>query len=262
MQGRIFFEGSPWPEGHAVAEVEFSANLSEKGVSLNLHLGTEDYFLARDIKTEDEDGVPLPEYGDLPAWEHPSVWYNYHACKISNTFWSSGPSPIMLSKPGERFSIKDLSGRVFKIDPVPKLEDGRADPEFHWEHDDLHFHTYLLGHDAVADHEISFKQIKDGLFDIDWSGRVAMAYVGDYDFRYKFRAQLKDVPFLGFACARMEGENVSDHIYPDPEMRRKTQTQWAEKWLADVDTLNYIERAEQFECDLFSPSDKWVKFWV
>jgi len=262
MHGRIFFEGNPWPEGHPIKECQFSASLSDAGVSLNLHLVTEDYYSEREIIEYDENDNLLPEFEDLSAWQSPGCWYNYHACTISNTFWGSASQTTLVSKPGQRFSISDLSGRQLSINPVPTLTNGHADPTFTWEHDELNFHTYLLGHDAVADHNLTFTQTESGLFNIHWTGRIALAYVGETEFKYRFHADLKDVPFLGYACPRLVGESVSDHIYPPLDERRKVHRGLANTWLANVESLYYLEREERFEKEVFSHQNKRMKFWV
>ena len=69
------------------------------------------------------------------------------------------------------------------------------DPENIKEWDDLAFHIYLLGHDAVAKHKIKFVRAADSLFEIQWSGKIAQAYVGDYEFKHDFNAVLKNVQF-------------------------------------------------------------------
>ena len=61
-------------------------------------------------------------------------------------------------------------------------------------YEDRAFHIYLLGHDAVADHRIAFTRVPGTqLFDLDWRGKIALAYVGDYEPEHCFRAEIRGV---------------------------------------------------------------------
>jgi hypothetical protein len=85
-----------------------------------------------------------------------------------------------------KFSLDRLSGREFLVDTLP------------FENDDLDgaraFHIYLLGHDEVADHRIRFKRDKKtGLFDIEWEGKIALAYMGEHEFKHSFEAKIYSV---------------------------------------------------------------------
>lgn len=86
-----------------------------------------------------------------------------------------------IARPVRRFSPDFLDGYEAVLDPLPdaadKAWDGRA------------FHIYLLGHDAVAGHRIKFlRRGNTDRFDIAWTGKIALAYIGDYDYRYDFEA--------------------------------------------------------------------------
>ena len=57
-----------------------------------------------------------------------------------------------------------------------------------------------LGHDGIAGHEIRIARSQmAGRFDVRWNGRVALAYAGDSALKHRFEAQLRGVPFGGFA---------------------------------------------------------------
>ncbi len=67
-------------------------------------------------------------------------------------------------------------------------------------HEERAFHIYLLGHDAVADHRITFTRVPGTqLFDIAWQGKIALAYVGNYAPEHPFRAEIHGVqlPSIG-----------------------------------------------------------------
>ena len=51
----------------------------------------------------------------------------------------------------------------------------------------------------MADHKLVFSKSSNdnACFNIDWAGAVALYYAGYNSFDYRFRAELKDIPFLG-----------------------------------------------------------------
>jgi hypothetical protein len=177
---RIWFAGNPWPEGHPIKEFAWTAEVRNGVVWLLLHLETADYSSERVIE-ESEDNATDHDSN----WEAPIVWNNYHRCTISSTQWPPyrGGFPIC---PVEQFSPDLLDCYEAVVDSLP----GAADKEW----DGRAFHIYLLGHDAVAGHRIKFQRSGDAdRFDIAWTGKIALAYIGDYDFRHDFKAQIFDV---------------------------------------------------------------------
>jgi len=88
------------------------------------------------------------------------------------------------------FSADWLDGRTFEIDTIAN---GTLDGV---ELDDLAFHIYLLGHDSVANHRITFQRIAGSdCFDIVWTGDIALTYAGDDDLDHRFEARIANVPF-------------------------------------------------------------------
>lgn len=184
MRGRIRFPGNPWPDGHPVAAFTLSAALDPRhGVGLLLHLESADY---------DAEGPGRHDEGEA-SWTSPGAWENYGSATLSNTHWGYlNDQLVRLDAPGRPFTLEDLAGRIFALDPVETLA-----PD--WSPGDQPFQIYLLGHDAVAEHRIAITAGSGpGLFDIAWSGRIALFYVGDEDFRHGFEAEIRDVPFAGF----------------------------------------------------------------
>ncbi len=174
-ENRIFFEGNPWPEGHPIKSFVWTA--AQRGANLwfNFHLETEVYYAERAI--DDEDA----EYSS--DWESPTVWENYHSCTMSSTQWHSGGFAVCRAAD---FSPEHLDGVLVQVDPLP-LDLSAA-------YEERAFHIYLLGHDAVADHRITFTRVPGTqLFDIAWQGKIAMAYVGDYEPEHRFRAEIRGV---------------------------------------------------------------------
>jgi hypothetical protein len=176
-RGRIVFEGNPWPEGHAVEAFEWSARFEDGEVWFDLHLASAAYYAEREIE-EDEDE---PEDD---SWKSPSVWGNYHRCTLSSTFW--GEHGGFRAGPLAQLSAAALDGAEFVVDPVGEEID---------DVDELAFGLYLLGHDSAVEHRIRFLRRGDSeRFDILWSGRIALTYVGRYRPDYRFQARIEDVP--------------------------------------------------------------------
>jgi hypothetical protein len=177
--GRIRFVGNPWPEGHPIKAFHWGARLVDGDVWFDLHLESDDYYAEREI-----DDDPSVEY--LSDWVAPSVWYNFHSCTISSTKWHYGGFRVC---PIGDLSIDALRDLRFHVDPLPcDLTD----------HDARAFHVYLLGHDTVVDHRIEFSRgIDPDCCDIRWKGKIALTYVGQYEARHSFEAEIHGVPIPG-----------------------------------------------------------------
>ena len=135
-QNRIYFKGNPWPEGHPIKRFELSSRIEDDGyVWIDITLESENYYSERDIDDDEDDDYESD-------WSAPIVWGNYHRCTISSTKW--GNSGVKLCKVDE-YCLSYLDGLELSVDPKPEEVDD-------WE--ELAFHIYLLGHDAVAKHKI------------------------------------------------------------------------------------------------------------
>lgn len=232
MRGRIRFPGAPWPDGHALAAFSLSAALDARhGVGLLLHLETEAY----DAEGPGQDG------GDGSDWTSPAVWENFGACTLSNTEWGYlNPQLVRLDQPPfRRFDPQGLAGRSFTLDPVADLP-----PD--WSPGDQPFQIYLLGHDAVAEHHIAFSAgATPGLFDIGWSGRIALFYVGEEDFDRRFEAEIRDVPFAGF-------EIDTDPDIAAPRREAAAQTLLT-RFVARPESWRFVAGTGQGDKDRFVP---------
>lgn len=157
MNGRITFVGNPWPEGHA-ATLGLTLE-SGDSPTLRVHLKSADYYAERDLDDVEVDS----------DWEAPGVWGNYHAATLSGRI----PCPADVTR------LADLDGHELRVDHDVV---GRTD----WDWDDLAFdHCYILGHDAVAGHTLRFR-LEDGALQVHWTGKIAQAYVGKYEFDHEF----------------------------------------------------------------------------
>ena len=176
MNGRIFFTGNPWPEGHVIDEFRWSAARRGANIWFDLHLVTANYYAERDIE-EDED----TDYET--DWMSPGVWGNYGRCTISSSKWHRGG---FLACPASEYEARRIDGLRLAVDPSPI--------DLRESYETRAFHIYLLGHDSVADHELRFSRAQGSdLFNIDWRGRIALTYAGGYELEHDFRAAIAGV---------------------------------------------------------------------
>lgn len=233
MRGRIRFPGNPWPDGHPVAAFTLSAALDPRhGVGLLLHLESADY---------DAEG-PGQESEDEADWTAADVWTNYCSAILSNTYWGYLNAHLVRldQPPFRRFDPSALTGQIFAFDPVDALP-------MDWSPADQPFQIYLMGHDAVAEHRIAFSRgSAPGLFNIAWSGRIALAYVGDNVFRHRFEAQISDVPFAGL-------ELDTDPTVPAPRREAAAQA-LLKKFVADPRAWRFVAGSSQADKDRFIPA--------
>jgi hypothetical protein len=227
MRGHIWFERNPWPGGHAINEFAFQILLDESGPRLLLDLQSEDYNAHDNPDADEETGK-----GD---WQSKGVWGNYHACSLSNVKWgiTPGTAPLLTAPVDAR-----PANIAVRADPV--AADGTS-PLCHDEHA---FHIYLLGHDSVHDHDIRITRAVNGLYEIAWSGLIALSYVGDYVFRHRFRAALHDVPFGGFRIENRNPAAGAHFVYPKPlpptpEAREARARSLAVRFVRDADALSF-----------------------
>lgn len=173
MDGRIWFPGNPWPNGHRIAEFEWTGRTdNEDRTWFDLSLVTADY---------DEEGYPPePDEYEVADFASPIVWSNYHRCTLSSTAWEDATG-ILAAGPGKPVRLDQPL--TLTADPLPP-----ADPD-----SDPAFHVYLLGHDSTADHRVRFRPVDAGGFDIVWDGRLALTYAGQDEFRYTFHAEISGV---------------------------------------------------------------------
>lgn len=180
MKNRIFFADNPWPNGHSIKELVWTARITpETGLWFDLHLVSDDYY-AEDTDSEEDDDEESES-----DWAAKIVWSNYHSCILSSTYW--GHSGFRVATEKDPIDFAHLATRLFKIDPLPPADDPfeRA------------FGIYLLGHDGTADHEIRFVPLENGLYELNWHGKIAMEYVGSDTFDHTFKANYNQLAFSG-----------------------------------------------------------------
>ncbi|RKS09104.1 hypothetical protein DFP74_4833 [Nocardiopsis sp. Huas11] len=195
---RIWFLGNPWPDGHRIRAFTWGGQLDpEAGLRFAFELTSEDYDAddAPEHQTEDEDDDDGPEdFASRP------VWQNYHRCRITP---SRG---FVVGTPDEPLDFGRIAGRTFRVD---RLEDVAA-----LEDDDAAFHVYLLGHDSVADHRVRFAAGGSPLtFALAWDGRIALTYIGEEEFRHRFRVRVGQAVFQGFHVPDEIDDEAADRLF-------------------------------------------------
>lgn len=181
---RIYFLENPYPNGHALEEFEWSCRIEEdETIWFDLHLKTKNYYAEDDTNLNDEEDEDAES-----DWESKGVWENFHRCTMSSIFW--GDNGIKINTSSEKVVFNDLIKNDLLADTFPLDDD--------YDYDDVAFGIYLLGHDSCANHRIQITPTTPNRFDIDWSGKIALTYVGDDEFRYDFKLHLQNVEFDGF----------------------------------------------------------------
>lgn len=178
QSGRIFFKGNPWPEGHPIKTFKWTALAKGWNVYFSFHLETEHYESEREYDIDNDD----TEYET--DWEAPIAWSAYHHCILSSDDYHNGEFKVCRRS---KFRPEYFDGFTIKLDEDP------GDIGFL---EDRHFHIYLQGHDATAFQNITFRRVAGtNLFNIAWTGRIALAYVGEEEYKYEFEARINGVPF-------------------------------------------------------------------
>ena len=269
-KGRIWFEGNPWPNGHAIKSADLFITLSEGGENswppetgayLGLKIKTDDYYaemLEEERNRAYEAETKASDNNEhIADWTSFIVWQNYGACRIES-------SNAQIGTHTAPFDLINLKQAHLSFDTGMTAV---ADQE----NDMNAFTCYILGHDSVANHELSFTNTHENPnhFDIDWSGSVALSYLGDNDFSHRFRAKLTQVPFLGVKGPRyQELREVKSSLFGlfktrdyydlrqdrEPLLREKALRQLASSCLKlDHKTLAF--QAKQ-RCDWLVPKER------
>jgi len=178
---RIYFKGNPYPKGHKIKEFIWDGRLKKnKGLIFDFHLVTDYYYEEDDPEDEEEE--------DKASWVSKIVWSNYHQCTMSSTYWDG--NGILIGSKNNKFEFQTLLGHKLIVDSIHNGQD--------YDHEELAFNIYLLGHDDCANHKISFtKQHDKSTFDIEWEGKIALSYSGDYEFKHSFKSKINNAKFGG-----------------------------------------------------------------
>lgn len=200
MKDRIIFHGNPWPDGHRITDFVWSGRLEpDSGIWFDFHLETEEYD-AKEPKQEEREKIDERDW-KLQDWKSVYTWGNHHLCTLSSTFWEEGKGFLVGTKEN-KLDIHKLSGREFIVDPLETYNS--------W---DSAFQIYLLGHDSIADHQISFdRQVSPDTFSIKWKGKIAMSYLYDDQFDFSFEANISKATLDGIYLPIEISIEEADHL--------------------------------------------------
>lgn len=212
-EGRIWFEGNPWPQGHRLvscelvgvahplrgADVELPAGVvAGPALSLAIELASAPY-------DEGDDPAERDAIGD-DDWTFKIVWNNYGAATIAES--ASSQTPGFAVSDGRTPFIWDAPSHRFLVDRLPLTLPGFSD-----------FFTvqalgcYVLGHDAVADHDIHLhSRSPDGGYVLDWTGRLARAYAGIETFDHRFRVHATGVKLREISLWYFDVERAKEYL--------------------------------------------------
>ena len=229
VTGSILFHDNPWPAGHRITELQWGGAIHpERGLALSFELQSANYYEG------EEDKFPFEGDDDVDAdfWHAKSAWANYHSCKIGSSLTSSKPG--MLVSDGTTPFVFDAAVYEFRADPMPV----KADEIF----ETGAFSIYLLGHDAVADHQIDLRRTDGaGHYELNWAGQIALAYSGHDDFQYRFTAKAEGVRFDAISLWYFNPQIAKEYldIDIDPDM---TPAEYIAPYVHDPENFEFETR--------------------
>jgi hypothetical protein len=207
--GRIWFPGNPWPNGHRIKSFRFGATITPDRGAWDAALVGKRPAMALDFElvtaAYDEEDTSDRDGSGATDWESKIVWNNYGSCRISSSATSDYPG--ILVSDGKTPFVFDLDEYSFTADPLP-IEDIGDHPT------KAAFGIYMLGHDSVADHRIHLHSRRpDGSYTVNWTGRVAMTYTGQDDtFEHAFRAHVEGVRFDAISMFYYDPAFAKEHF--------------------------------------------------
>lgn len=141
---------------------------------------SENYVAADPVNDDDSDSEHSGAKGD-PGWTSAGVWCNYNGCDLS---CDNGTGFRLCTE--EQINPDFLDGLEIEVDMQRDLDDpGAAEPAFT---------IHLLGRDSVRFHRVKFERLPGSdKFKILWSGKIALSYRSDSDFKFDFKALVENV---------------------------------------------------------------------
>jgi hypothetical protein len=239
VEGRIYFPGNPWPAGHRVVSCELIAAINPcfglyideaayKGPALTLaiELKTADYD---EDDPSDRDGIGNDD------WSSKIAWNNYGSCWIGES-QSSGTPGFVVSDGQLPFSF-DRDEYRFLVDLLPVDWDTFMSTRA--------MDVFLLGHDAVADHNIRLHSRQaDGSYTLDWRGQIARAYVMDDQFKYTFSAHVTGVRFREIRLWYFHKERAMAYLGLDFDPATTTPRDYLAPFVTNPDAFTFEERVD------------------
>ncbi len=237
MEGRITFDGSPWPNGHRVIECALTANLQRftdpfgdaTDSSLRLAFGIE----LRTADYDEEAPSTSDDQPDVTDWTSPGAWTNYGSCRIGPSESSQTPG-ITVSDGSVPFAFGAPEYR-FTSDALP----------VDWDRfmESAALAIYLQGHDAVAEHDIWLHDRQtDGSYTVEWSGRIASAYIGETSFDHSFTLRVTGVRLESVMMFDFDADRMRDYFGLDWDPTHTARDELA-PFVLDVDAFTFELRS-------------------
>ena len=210
--GRIWFKENPWPGGHTIETARFAVHIVEDVDDVPNAIGAQLQLSIESMEYADEPTEEIADIGEDEeevSWSSRGQWEAHTRCRINGT-------DVVIGSEMEPFALSRFENWDVKFD------EGMTELPEDMDIEDLTFICYVLGHDAVADHALQFRATpgRANHFDIDWTGAVALAYSGEYEFEYRFRAELRGIPF-----EKIQGADPTEIRYQKdyPEMEKHSE---------------------------------------
>lgn len=174
--GRIVFDDSPWPDGHALEQFRLTLKGDDKGnIRLHVDATTERYA---------DSGEPRGANAGASPWQRPEVWLDSRRAICSSTQWDN--AGFQLPSPRASFTEDKLDGMVLTADPVKQIS---LDKPL----EDLAIGIWVLGNGIAGDHRLRLRRVQPYVFDVDWTGRLRNSFLGENDFHRSFHITARAV---------------------------------------------------------------------
>jgi hypothetical protein len=239
--GRIWFAGNPWPQGHRLESCEMVGLIDpRRGAYIDGIVEGPALSLAIELKSAPYDEGDDPSDRDALGaddWTSKIAWNNYGSAWIGST--ASGAMPGFQVSDGIIPFKHDDDAYHFMVDRLP-LELASFSDFFQRQA----FGCYVLGHDAVADHDIRLhSRTSDGSYQLDWTGRLALAYGGAETFDHGFVVQASGVRLREISLWYLDEERAREHLGIELD-KAITPRAYLAPFVADVDAFRFEARVD------------------
>ena len=204
LEPRIYFPGSPWPQGHAIEAAFWAVRLLPAGrVAIDVHIESADYSDAGSPST------PGDSHEDFAwrNWQEPESWRNYGSATISSLEWGDALGLRVEGRCNDRL---DLIGRLHSVESPPDEEQL-----------ELALQGYVLSHNVISFPRLLLTTSFDGAVDLTLTGRVDQDGIVPIEFPHDFVAVVPSISFRGchvFDHDRAQSEAIAVEAF-GPEVQ-------------------------------------------
>jgi hypothetical protein len=238
--GRIWFPGNPWPDGHRLESCELVRMVDpRRGAYVDGVVECRALPSAIELRSAPYDEGDEPSERDAIGVDDCSskiAWNNYGSAWIGAT--ASGAMPGFQVSDGSIPFQHDKDTHHFVVDRLPL-----GLPSFSDFFQRQAFGCYLLGHDAVADHDIRLNRTSDGSYHLDWTGRLALAYGGAETFDYSFVVNASGVRLREICLWYLDVERAQEHLGIKLDVAI-TPREYLAPFVTDVDAFSFDTRID------------------